>query len=174
VVDEAAVLMGIEGYADARHDQPAGSGVSSGRAQRWRHPSCRLDIRGEAALRATARSRIIVAHLLGEVGKALDDAITIVTTDAPSARRDHGDNVRRVVESTIPTDQLHANLDRFLDTLGRLLEARRTRSGDFELDEVGFTAEIGADGSFKLLGSGVGVSASSGVTFTWRRRPADA
>jgi hypothetical protein len=104
----------------------------------------------------------------------LDDAITIVTTDAPSARRDRGDNVRRVVESTIPTDQLHANLDRFLDTLGRLLEARRTRSGDFELDEVGFTAEIGADGSFKLLGSGVGVSASSGVTFTWRRRPADA
>ncbi len=104
----------------------------------------------------------------------MDDEITIVTTDVPAARRDRDDKVRRVVESTIATDQLHANLDRFLDTLGRLLQARRTRSGDFELDEVAFTAEIGADGEFKLLGAGVGVSASSGVTFTWRRRPADA
>jgi len=42
----------------------------------------------------------------------LDDAITIVTTDVPSARRDRGDSVRRVVESTIAAERLHASLDR--------------------------------------------------------------
>jgi hypothetical protein len=103
-----------------------------------------------------------------------DDAITIVTTDAPSTRRDRGDNVRRVVESTVSAEQLQTNLVRFIDTLGALLRAGDTRAGEFELDEVGFSAEIGADGDFKLLGTGVGVSASSAVTFTWRRRPDDA
>ena len=42
--------------------------------------------------------------------------------------------------------------------------------GDFELDQVQFTAEITADGDFKLLGTGVGIEAKSGVTFTLRRR----
>jgi hypothetical protein len=98
--------------------------------------------------------------------------ITIVTTDALSARRDRGENVRRVVESSVSHDQLQQALTRFIDTLAGLLQAGETRSGDFELDEVGFSAEIGADGEFKLLGTGVGVSASSAVTFTWRRRPA--
>jgi hypothetical protein len=97
-------------------------------------------------------------------------AITIVTTDAASGRRDRGDHVRRVVESTVSAERLQANLTRFVDALAGLLEARETRSGAFELDEVGFSAEIGADGEFKLLGAGVGVSASSAVTLTWRRR----
>jgi hypothetical protein len=100
----------------------------------------------------------------------LEGSITIVTTDAPSARRDRGDAVRRIVESNVSTDTLQANLASFLDALGELLEAPRARSGEFELDAVGFTAEIGADGRFKLLGFGAGMSASSAVTFTWRRR----
>ena len=99
-----------------------------------------------------------------------DAAITIVTTDAASGRRDRGDHVRRIVESSVSADKLEANLTRFLATLAGVLETRATRSGDFELDEVGFSAEIGADGDFKLLGTGVGVSASSAVTLTWRRR----
>jgi hypothetical protein len=107
-------------------------------------------------------------------GKPVSDetAITIVTTDAASGRRDRGDHVRRVVESSVSADRLQANLTRFLDALAGVLEAKATSSGDFELDEVGFSAEIGADGDFKLLGAGVGVSASSAVTLTWRRRAA--
>jgi hypothetical protein len=105
-------------------------------------------------------------------GKPVSDetAITIVTTDAAYGRRDRGDHVRRVVESSVSAERLQAKLTHFLDALAGLLEARETRSGAFELDEVGFSAEIGADGEFKLLGTGVGVSASSGVTLTWRRR----
>ena len=97
--------------------------------------------------------------------------ITIVTTDGGSGRRDRGDGLRRVVESTVSIDHLQGSLSRFLDALSSLVQAGDTSSGDFELAELAFSAEIGADGSVKLLGAGVGVSASSAVTLTWRRRP---
>ena len=95
--------------------------------------------------------------------------LTIVTTEGSSGRRDRGDAVRRVVESTVSVERLNENLGRFLDTLGELLAAGRTSAGEFELEEIGFAAEIGANGEFKLLGTGVGVTGSSAVTFTWRR-----
>lgn len=100
-----------------------------------------------------------------------EGTITIVTTDGGSGRRDRGDSLRRVVESTVSIDHLQASLSRFLNALSSLLQARDTSSGDFELEELAFSAEIGADGEFKLLGAGVGVSASSAITLTWRRRP---
>jgi hypothetical protein len=93
----------------------------------------------------------------------------IVTTEPPSGRRDRGDAVRRVVESSVALESVQANLERFVASLGGLLEAGAARGGEFELAEVGFSAEIGANGEFKLLGAGVGVSGSSAVTFTWRR-----
>jgi hypothetical protein len=98
--------------------------------------------------------------------------VTIVTAEAPVGRRDRGDPVRRVIESSVAVDGLRDGLGRFVDVLAELLESRETRAGAFELDEIAFGAEIGADGEFKLLGVGAGISASSAVTLTWRRRPA--
>jgi hypothetical protein len=49
----------------------------------------------------------------------------------------------------------------------------QSKVGDFVLDEVSFSAEIGSDGEFKLVGTGIGISASSGVTFTLRRKSAE-
>ena len=96
--------------------------------------------------------------------------LIVVTTEPPSGRRDRGDAVRRVVESTVSLEHLQANLERFVGTLGGLLAAgSASAAGGFELEEVGFSAEIGANGEFKLLGTGVGVTGSSAVTFTWRR-----
>jgi hypothetical protein len=95
--------------------------------------------------------------------------LIIVTTEGPSGRRDRGDAVRRVVESSVTLDSLRGNLERFVGALGDLLAAERSDAGEFTLEEVGFSAEIGANGEFKLLGTGVGVTGSSAVTFTWRR-----
>ena len=100
------------------------------------------------------------------------DVIVVTTEPLPSTRRDRGDAVRRVVESSVSVESLQANLERFLGALAELLAAGKVSAGDFELDEVGFSAEIGANGEFKLLGTGVGVSGSSAVTFTWRRSAA--
>lgn len=95
--------------------------------------------------------------------------LTVVTTEPPSGRRDRGDAVRRVVESAVTMDTLHENLERFVGVLGELLTLARPSASGFMLEEVGFSAEIGANGEFKLLGTGVGVAGSSAVTFTWRR-----
>jgi hypothetical protein len=96
--------------------------------------------------------------------------LIIVTTEAPAGRRGGGDSVRRVVESSVSLESLRGNLERFVGALGELLATGRSASvGEFELDEVAFGAEIGASGEFKLLGTGVGVTGSSAVTFTWRR-----
>jgi hypothetical protein len=100
--------------------------------------------------------------------------ITIVAVESESfstRRGPGGDALRRVVEAGVRVDRLGESLARFLDSIAALLEAHEARGGPFELAEVGFSAEIGADGEFKLLGAGAGVTASSGVTLTWRRRP---
>jgi hypothetical protein len=117
--------------------------------------------------RGSARLRLGAVSV--ENARMSGGAMIIVTAEPPSGRRDRGDAVRRVVESTVALESLHGNLERFVAALAGLVEAGAARGGEFELDEVGFSAEIGANGEFKLLGSGVGVSGSSAVTFTWRR-----
>ncbi|MGB0092495.1 MAG: hypothetical protein WBP81_08175 [Solirubrobacteraceae bacterium] len=76
------------------------------------------------------------------------------------------------MESSVTLDSLQSNLQRFVGALGEVLAAGQASAGQFELNEVSFSAEIGANGEFKLLGTGVGVSGSSAVTFTWRRSAA--
>ncbi|MEM7536859.1 MAG: hypothetical protein AAF639_32060 [Chloroflexota bacterium] len=57
-----------------------------------------------------------------------------------------------------------------MQSLHSILSIEEQTVGDLVLDEVTFSAEIGADGEFKLLDTGVGVSVSSGVTFMLRRK----
>ena len=46
----------------------------------------------------------------------------------------------------------------------------QTTSGAFQLSEIQFSAELSANGDFKLLGTGVGVSANTALTFVLSRR----
>ncbi len=82
---------------------------------------------------------------------------------ARGARRD-------IVEKMVDVDHIRHSFSRFLESLNELIDVEVPVVGDFELQEVQFRAEISADGDFKLLGAGVGIEASSGVTFTLRRR----
>ncbi len=75
-----------------------------------------------------------------------------------------------IIEKTMAVTQVRENFARFLNSLKAMVEVDIPSAGDFELDEVQFTAEISADGEFKLMGTGVGVEASSGVTFTLKRK----
>ena len=103
--------------------------------------------------------------------------VTVVTTTESKMRggmRGPEEQVRKLVEKSIPLDKLQQNFVSFLNGLQQIfLEVGQSKVGDFMLDEVSFSAEIGADGEFKLMGTGIGISSSSGVTFTLRRKPAE-
>ena|SRR5215211_2364864 len=95
-------------------------------------------------------------------------SLTIVTTATSSMRGKASNEVRRLTEMNLPLDKLQENFTRFLRSLQQMVDAEQARVGDFVLEEIAFRAEIGLDGEFKLLGTGVGATASSGVTFTLR------
>jgi hypothetical protein len=98
-----------------------------------------------------------------------DAELTIVTVETATGRRGVGDPVRRIVESRVSVGQVQANLARFLDAVRAMLAEQSTQAGAFELDEIALGVEISASGEFKVLGSGVAVEGTSGITLTWRR-----
>ena len=99
-----------------------------------------------------------------------EPTLTVVTT-TKSKMRGAEDQVRKLVEKGIPLDKLQQNFARFLGSLQQVFsDIEQGKVGDFELDEIAFSAEIGADGEFKLVGAGVGISSTSSVTFTLHRR----
>lgn len=99
----------------------------------------------------------------------------IVTTDQPgAAMRGFDDQARKVVERSVAPEALREGFRAFLGELRQVVTTDSPRVGDFVLEEITFSAEIGANGEFKLLGTGVGLSASSAVSFTLRREVPDA
>ena len=92
--------------------------------------------------------------------------ITIIGVLSGSVRSSR----REIVEKTVDVNQVRENFARFLQGLKSLLSDTVPSVGAFELDEVQFNAEISANGDFKLLGTGVGLEATTGVTFTMRRK----
>jgi hypothetical protein len=46
----------------------------------------------------------------------------------------------------------------------------QTAHGVFQLSEIQFSAEMSAEGEFKLLGTGVGLSAGAALTFVLTRK----
>jgi hypothetical protein len=96
----------------------------------------------------------------------------IVTTEqGGGAMRGFDDQARKIVERSVAIEALRDGFTRFLGELRQVVTADSPRVGEFVLEEITFSAEIGADGEFKLLGSGVGISASSAVSFVLRRQP---
>jgi hypothetical protein len=91
---------------------------------------------------------------------------------APSTMRGVRDEARKVVEEGIPLENLQRGFKNFMDALSQIVKAGHSKVGDYMLDEISFSAEVGAEGEFKLLGTGVGISGSAGVTFTLHRQSA--
>ena len=83
------------------------------------------------------------------------------------------DEARKLIEEGIPVEKLQRGFTKFMDGLAEIVKGGYNKVGDFALDEITFSAEIGADGEFKLLGTGVGVTANSGVSFTLHRQASD-
>jgi len=74
---------------------------------------------------------------------------------------------RRVVK--VGVDDLKSNLREFTDQLSMLLNDFPLDIGDFSLDQIQLSAEINGEGKIGILGTGVNVGASTGLTFTLKR-----
>ena len=101
----------------------------------------------------------------GGFEEAADEQITIVGAVSGQSR----DRKRDVVERTVDVAHVRRSFEGFLANLRDIIDVQVPSVGAFRLDEVQFTAEISANGDFKLIGTGVGVEARSGVSFTLRR-----
>ena len=102
------------------------------------------------------------------------DTITIVGTMESSTRggtRSTADQLKRVTDE-ISVDQLRDKFVGFMQSMEKAFEVPdlQTTAGAFQLSEIQFSAELSANGDFKLLGTGVGVSANTALTFVLSRR----
>lgn len=95
-----------------------------------------------------------------------EQQVTIVGTVSDQARVR---GRRDIVERSVDVSKLKDRFNNFVESLRGILDVEVPALGNFELSEIQFSAEISANGEFKLLGTGVGLEASSGVTFTLRR-----
>jgi len=78
-----------------------------------------------------------------------------------------------LVSSTIEVSKLRERFKEFMSSLQSIIDVHTPSDSPFQLNEIQFSAEIAAKGDFKLLGTGVGVEANSGVTFVLQRKSAE-
>jgi hypothetical protein len=76
-----------------------------------------------------------------------------------------------LVERTLDVSELRNRFAQFMRAMEGMLAVEETSTGAFQLSQVQFSAEISADGEFKLMGIGVGVATSSAITFVLERQP---
>jgi hypothetical protein len=98
-----------------------------------------------------------------------EQQIEIITREAEDYSRSRGDRLELVSEK-LNISVLRDRFKSFIASLQSMIDIDKPKDLPFELDEVQFSAEISANGEFKLIGTGVGVEASSAVTFVLKRK----
>jgi hypothetical protein len=96
--------------------------------------------------------------------------VRIVSLPSRSGDRFFGRRgAEELVEEAVSVDKLRQKLGEFLRTIQEMLAEDQPATGAFQLNQIQFSAEISADGEFKLLGTGVGISTGSTITFVLER-----
>ena len=91
------------------------------------------------------------------------DEVFVVTSDlATIGTRGGGPQPLRVKE-------LAVNVNLFVQQMGKVLESTPETLGNFNFDEFEIHAEINADGTIAVLGSGVHGGIGGGLRFVFRR-----
>lgn len=108
----------------------------------------------------------VAESALAEPAPAPAETLELITRADENFSR--GDRLA-LISQTVDVGVLRDRFDDFMAKLQSIVRSDEQRAGAFRLAEIQFSAEIGADGEFKLLGTGVGVSAKSGITFVLRR-----
>lgn len=96
------------------------------------------------------------------------DKITLVTLEEVGGLRSR--SRAELITEEVSVALLRDNFQSFMANLQSMIDVELDKEFPFELQEIQFSAEISANGAFKLLGTGVGIEASSSVTFILQRR----
>jgi hypothetical protein len=92
------------------------------------------------------------------------DSIWVITSDIGAITRGGG------APRQLKIEELSVNINLFLEQLGQLLEKTPEKVGKFQFDEFEIHADITAQGTVAILGSGIQAGAAGGLRFTFRRR----
>ena len=91
------------------------------------------------------------------------DEILVVTSD-PAAMGTRGGGLH-----PLKVEELTVNVNLFVQQMGKVLESTPESLGKFHFDEFEIHAEINADGTIAVLGSGVHAGVGGGLRFLFRR-----
>jgi hypothetical protein len=94
------------------------------------------------------------------------DEIWIVTSDSSTTRGGGG----RLKQQSV--DELSININLFLEQMGNVLEKTPEKIGKFHFEEFEVHAEVTAQGTIAVLGTGLQASTTGGLRFVFRRSSA--
>jgi len=99
-------------------------------------------------------------------GAMNSDEILVVTSD-PAAMGTRGGGPQ-----PLKGEELAVNVNLFIQQMSKVLESTPVSLGKFHFEEFEIHAEINADGTIAVLGSGVHAGVGGGLRFLFRRRAA--
>ena len=91
------------------------------------------------------------------------DEILVVTSDLAAIGTRGGGS------QSLKVEELALNVNLFVQQMGKVLESTPESLGKFHFDEFEIHAEINADGTIAVLGSGVHAGVGGGLRFLFRR-----
>lgn len=95
-----------------------------------------------------------------------NNMIQVVTLEGEHESRGVPDIITRALD----VEQLHAQLTAFIAKLHDLVTFEEKRESNFRLETVEFSAEISAEGEFKLMGVGGSAGATGTIKFVMKRK----
>jgi hypothetical protein len=98
-----------------------------------------------------------------------EQTIEIITSESEDYSRSRGGRLELISEK-VNISVLRDQFKSFIASLQSIIDIDKPNGLSFDLDEVQFSAEISANGQFKLIGTGVGVETKSAVTFILKRK----
>ena len=90
------------------------------------------------------------------------NTIWIVTSESMTTR-----GGARLKQQSI--DELSVNINLFLEQMGNVLEKSPEKIGKFHFEELEVHAEVTAQGTIAMLGTGLQAGATGGLRFVFRR-----
>lgn len=90
----------------------------------------------------------------------------LARSDPNESRSDRTTLVAATLDVSVLRDQFRG----FMRSIESMIDIGQETTGGFQLAEIQFSAELTGTGEFRLLGTGVGIQASSTITFVLKPR----